>query len=308
MKFLVSLGLLFFLSSMRLFAWSGPGHMIVAAIAYRDLSPEDRAKAQAILEHHDNFEKWKAEVPEKSGTLDEGIISFMGAAKWPDEIKFGHSPWNHNEWHYVDYPVTPPNFVFKPSPAPDNDIIFAINHCVEKLKNHDVTLEGQARWLSWLIQLTGDITQPLHCCALVNDDFHAPIGDRGGNLIFVKASLNSRGIPLHKMLDDALGTSQGFHAKLLRTYANKAIALGSEYKRESLPDLALHGTPTQWARESWEVGVRDVYLRGALQYGKDSETAALLPEGYTKKLKAMATERLTLGGYRLADLIREALR
>ena len=31
-------------------AWSGPGYMTVAAIAYRDLSPVERQKLDAILE------------------------------------------------------------------------------------------------------------------------------------------------------------------------------------------------------------------------------------------------------------------
>ncbi len=179
-------------------------------------------------------------MPEKSEALDEGIIAFMGAAKWPDEIKFGHSKWNHKEWHYVDFPVTPPDFAVKPESYPDNDIIFAINLCVQKLKDQATTGEDKACWLSWLIHLVGDITQPLHCCALINEDFTAPLGDRGGNLIFVKATEWNKGVPLHKMFDDALGT---------------------------------------------------------LTYGKTSDSAPLLPEGYTKKLKSIATERVTVAGY-----------
>ena len=95
-------------------AWNGPGHMIVAAIAYRELNPQERQKATDLLKLHYNYPKWKAEVPDNDMTLDEGIALFMGASKWPDEIKFGNSSWNHKEWHYVDYPLTPPEFPIKP--------------------------------------------------------------------------------------------------------------------------------------------------------------------------------------------------
>ena len=296
-----------FLAPGFLRAWSGPGHMIVAAIAYRALSPQQRLQVAEILKNHDNAAKWEAEVPENDPALDEGIVFIMGASKWPDEIKRTSSPWNHREWHYVDYPLTPPVFALKPSPAPGNDIVFAITLCVKNLKDPAVPAKDKANWLAWLIHLVGDITQPLHCCALVNDNFAAPDGDRGGNLVFVRAG-SGKGVPLHKMWDDAPGTSQGFHAKLLRRYVNKAAQLGEQWKRGDLEELAENTTPQAWARESWRVAVDQVYLQGQLHYGKDAQTAVVLPEDYTKNLKAVAVRRVTLAGYRLADLIQDALK
>jgi hypothetical protein len=55
----------------HLLAWSGPGHMVVAAIAYRDLSPQERQKATELLKNHYEYDKWKAEVPENEATMDE---------------------------------------------------------------------------------------------------------------------------------------------------------------------------------------------------------------------------------------------
>ena len=280
--------------------------MIVAAQAFHELSPEQRQKVTEILRNHSEADKWEKEVPENDATLDEGLVLFMGASKWPDEIKFGHSEWNHRAWHYVDHPVRPEGPLFESSPAPQDDIVFAIHQCVKNLKDPKVSAKDKANWLSWLIHITGDISQPLHCCTLVNDDFHAPEGDRGGNLFFVRAG-SGKGIPLHKMWDDAGGTSKGFHTKLLRGYVNEAIQLGSEFKREGLVELQENTTPEAWARESWQIAVDQVYLRGQLQYGKNADTAPLLPEGYTKNLKAISQRRLALAGFRLADLIREVL-
>ena len=281
--------------------------MTVAALAYRELKLEERAWATDLLRKHPEAAKWAAQVPGNDPNLDEGAIFFMGASKWPDELRFGNSEWRHIEWHYVDYPVTPPSFPKQPSPAPGNDIVFATNECMTMLKDPEVPVKDKACWLAWLIHIVGDITQPLHCCALVNDDFPAPQGDRGGNLIFVKAG-NGNGVPLHKMWDDASGTARGFHTNLLRGYSNQAARLDLEFKREGLAELRENTIPEAWASESWQIAVDQVYLHGQLLYGRDAASAEVLPEGYTKNLKAVAERRLALGGYRLADLIREVYR
>ena len=249
----------------------------------------------------------KAEVFTTEPNLDEGVVMFMGAAKWPDEIKFGHSPWNHKEWHYVDLPLTPPDFALQSSPAPNNDIIFAIDRCVKMLKDPTVSGSDKSNWMAWLIHLVGDITQPLHCCALVNEDFKAPLGDRGGNSFFVRAG-SGKGVPLHKLWDDSTGTSQGFHAKQRRGYVNQSIQLGSEFKRASLMELGQNKTPAEWSIESWQIARDVVYLRGQLEYGKDTSSAVLLPPGYTKIIKTTSERRVAVAGYRLADLIREVVK
>jgi hypothetical protein len=44
------------------------------------------------------------------------------------------------------------------------------------------------------------------------------------------------------------------------------------------------------------------------KYSRTTEAAPVLPEGYTKNLKAVAATRVILGGYRLTDLIGEVLK
>ena len=40
-------------------AWSGAGHQVIAAEAYRQLSPALKAKVNEILKAHPDHEKWK---------------------------------------------------------------------------------------------------------------------------------------------------------------------------------------------------------------------------------------------------------
>ena len=54
-------------------AWSGPGHMTVAAIAYRDLSPAERQKLDAILGSHPQFQSWLNDFPESVQTSIKGF-------------------------------------------------------------------------------------------------------------------------------------------------------------------------------------------------------------------------------------------
>ena len=70
----------FLLLASHVFALSVPGHMIVAAIAYRDLGPQERQQAAGLLKLHYNYSKWKAEVPDNDAKLDEGIALFTDPA------------------------------------------------------------------------------------------------------------------------------------------------------------------------------------------------------------------------------------
>ena len=40
-------------------AWSGPGHLAIAAEAYRELSPELKTETFDVLKAHPDFAKWE---------------------------------------------------------------------------------------------------------------------------------------------------------------------------------------------------------------------------------------------------------
>ncbi len=308
MKFTLLLVTLLFQFAPELRAWSGPGHMTVAAIAYRDLAPKERQQITAILAQHPEYGNWQEAAAKDDIQSDQGMVAVMGASTWPDLIKRSGSPWNHQKWHYVDYPLEPPDFPIKPAPSPEEDIVFAINLALKSLKDLATTPSDKACWLSWLIHLMGDIHQPLYCCALITPELPAPDGDKGGNLLFVKARESTTPIPLHQMWDNALGTASGFHDKQVRKFLNQAIRLESKLKRAEAPEIKQHRTTEEWARESCQIALEKVYLKGALPYGKNVFHAAVVPEGYTKELNAIAENRVTIAGYRLADLLRAVVR
>jgi hypothetical protein len=288
-------------------AWSGPGHMIVAAIAYRDLSPMERQKLDAILESHPQFQSWQGAFPESVPNLDRGLYVAMAASLWPDQIRNHNDPSTFPNWHFIDYPLIAPSLPDEGSPTPQDDILFGIGQSEAILRSSSATAQDKAEKLSWLIHLVGDIHQPLHCATLVNSIYPAPQGDRGGN-DFVKVSDSGSPRKLHSLWDGLLGTGATANARLTRSALNNAIRLQALYPRAALPELQSHHSVESWSKESRESAIHDVYTDGTLEPGQDADHATTLPAGYTKQAKQIAERRIALAGYRLADEIRGAVR
>ncbi len=154
----------------------------------------------------------------------------------------------------------------------------------------------RAVYLSWLIHLVGDLHQPLHCATLVTIDYPAPIGDKGGNLFYIRPS--TTGVKLHSTWDQAFGSSIDF-----RTQYNDATQIRSAHSRSSLAELTQAATPKEWSKESRLIAIDSGYLQGNLQGSKTAGGAVAPPANYTQNLKTVAEKRAALAGYRLADEI-----
>ena len=280
-------------------AWSAAGHQVIAAEAYRELTPDLQKKALQLLQSHPQYGKWKESLGGDTEGLDFGMLLFMRASTWPDEIRRRESQYNHPKWHYIDYPLKPSRFSVVPDASPDNNIVRAVEQCEKILSDRHASPEERAACLSWQIHLIGDLHQPLHCSSLF-DTAH-PKGDKGGNDFFVKPA--ARGISLHSFWDGLLGTSG-----TARNHYNYAIAIQADHPRKSLKELKKSRTPKGWSLGSRSLAVEKAYLHGDLKGGVSKETAPDLPEGYTKAAKAAAERQAALAGYRLADELQKWLK
>ena len=277
-------------------AWSGAGHQVIAAEAYRELAPSLQKKVVQLLEAHPQYARWKESLRGDSGDPEAGMEIFMRASTWPDEIRRRQSQYNHPRWHYIDYPLRPPKFPLEPDASPDDDVVYAIQQCEKTLSSRKASPEERAVFLSWLIHLVGDLHQPLHCASLF-DSAH-PNGDKGGNDFFIKPA--EEGISLHSFWDGLLGTSGKPQSRL-----NYAIAIQSEHPRKRLKELKKARTPKDWSLESRSLAIESAYLHGKLKGGLSREEAPDLPPGYTKVAKIVAERQAALAGYRLADEIQK---
>ena len=81
---ILSLGLvalsLFFAPSAK--AWSGAGHQVIAAEAYRQLSPNLQKKVTEILKAHPDYEKWEKSFTSGSANLDLPAFIFIRSSTW----------------------------------------------------------------------------------------------------------------------------------------------------------------------------------------------------------------------------------
>jgi hypothetical protein len=273
-------------------AWSGAGHQVVAAIAYRQLSGSDQRKVSAILKAHPEYSRWKKNYRSEDNHLDLETYVFMRASTWPDEIRRRDDPNNHPHWHYIDYPLKPRKFPLEPAPAPDDDALFAIGRSEEILGAKKTSDEDRAIYVSWLIHLVGDLHQPLHCSSLITPEH--PNGDKGGNELYVKPG--EAGISLHSFWDGLLGTSGK-----ASTHWNRALSIAAEHPRKSLGELKRATTPRDWSLEGRSLAIDKAYLHGKLKTGDDRDSAKPLSERYIKNAKAAAEKQAALAGCRLAD-------
>src|SRR5580704_14905996 len=64
-------------------AWFNGGHMVVAYIAYQNLTPETKARVDALLTQNKLYPTWTKGV----AATQKGLRAFLHAATWPDCIK-----------------------------------------------------------------------------------------------------------------------------------------------------------------------------------------------------------------------------
>ncbi len=71
--------------------------------------------------------------------------------------------------------------------------------------------------------------------------------------------------------------------------------------KEMSVETKVHARSCRW-------GLTLLGAKGLLPHWNDVFHAAVVPEGYTKELDGIAKNRLSIAGYRLADLLREVIR
>jgi hypothetical protein len=283
-------------------AWHETGHKIIAAIAYNELSPRDQASVDSILKQHTRYQAWRVDFEAARTGVSEGQFVFMEASVWPDQIRDNNRPETHPEWHYINYPLRQPEFPDLPSAHPEADVVSAINGAVEELRNRRTAKRDKAESLSWLIHLVGDIHQPLHCSSLLGGPFREPDGDRGGNSFWVRMREDSaRPVKLHALWDGLPGSGKDPDRLVKR-----AAELARTHPRGDFPPRAFGSAPVEWSREGRSLSLEKVYQPLPSLDGTQSHPVVVPPD-YFKNSKALAEERVTLAGYRLAEEIRTLL-
>lgn len=132
--------------------WGKTGHRVIGEIAQKNLTTKSLEALDALL--------------------DGKSLAFVST--FADEIRSDKKYDYLAPWHYVNIPSD--KCYQDLPPKPEGDIIYAINHCIQGLKNHRTTKDDKAFYLKLLVHFVGDIHQPLHV---------GRAEDRGGNDISI---------------------------------------------------------------------------------------------------------------------------
>ncbi len=308
------------LASPAAYAWNDTGHMIVANIAWREMTPQARAGCIEILKAHPRYEQDL--LHDCPAGADRDLWAFMKAATWPDIVRDFknpmHAAYHKANWHYTTHglelespghPATRPIVLPATAPAEGGEVdnsLKAMSANTAILSDTNATPAEKAVALCWMLHLAGDIHQPLHNVSLYNNQF--PEGDRGGNELLVR--VNGEAINLHALWDAILGVQTG--DETLNLLAENICQTPSCQRRTLADSLAADRTPQSWSEEGVRLAA-DVYLngrlkgltapsRGALAH-LDPMTVPALPESYCDVARQVARQRAALAGYRVADLL-----
>jgi len=280
-------------------AWNATGHRVVAAIAYDRLTPQARAQVDALLQKHPDF------------AALSGREAFLAASVWPDRIKGDGrfyddtrpdaqpttllagfpSMARHTNWHYIDIPFSQDGTRLKPAKSPN-----ALNQLQRILKILGPADAEASYDLPWLIHLTGDVHQPLHCASRFSKS--QPDGDQGGNLVFVTPGRN-----LHAFWDDSVGTETSD-----TSVDRLAAEITADYiqQRGARPRLTRgyrSTDPKKWVDEGFQLAKSEVYTFGTETGSREHPVG--LPAGYEINARRVARVQMAVAGFRLADALNQ---
>lgn len=284
-------------------AWNDKGHMVVARLAWKELTPDERAKVVALLRTHPHAAEFLAADKPAGFSEDEWV--FLRAGTWADWIRSGpaeRTKYHEGPSHYVNVPFFPGKPVPLPAPAPVT-VITRIESSVRGASSGGDRVK-RAVELTWVFHLIGDVHQPLHCATLFGEAF--PQGDRGGNKSL--ARVEGRVIQLHAFWDGLLG--RGTTPAEINGTLREAEAAWAAQPADAKADEAKHATAAEWVQEGFESAKRFAYLDGKLQPADSDKNppAAQIPEvgkGYAADAGKVAHLAAARAGKRLAAALRD---
>ncbi len=286
----------------RAAAWGAKGHMVVAHIASRMLTPRAAEVVKGLLAEHETLE-----------SIAPWADSLRGSFKEP-----GARP-ETARWHFIDIPRGKDYDEARDCP-------FLLNGpcAVEALLGVEQVLADPAKGyysnsryeaLKYAVHIVGDLEQPLHC---IDDD------DQGGNAKNV-TWIDGQQWKLHGVWDSGMLNENVARAKkadpdfsrthddaidyaeyLLKTMSPEMKKFAAEESAPKSASAAVieRSEIVRWARESHKIAERgydDLPAPKNNQYD-------LSDGGYYNKHRADVDTQLIRAGVRLARVLNEALR
>lgn len=263
--------LLFFCSMNSVWAWSAKGHQVIAAIAYQQLQAKARVQVNGLTDALNGI------YP---------ATDFIQAAVWPDEIR-ARGVDAFDRWHYISLPYVKGNIRHKAYDS--QNVVWAVRQARDVLQNPKANRFEQGWFLRFYAHLIGDINQPLH--SINRYSWRFVKGDSGGKRYSIKAGKVDN---LHAYWDQAADFFTGENAD--KNPSQLAQALQQRYPRNHFRTRLGKQEPKRWARQGHNIAKKDAYK---IKYKSKPKAS------YRNRVRKLATEQMTLAGYRLADALND---
>jgi len=304
--------------------------MTTAAIAYIEIMkqrPELMDKIGLLsLAHPEASPFWVAAGAARGPEATRR--KFIECARWADDVKFtanDEPTWHTARWAIVaeDAPPEARAAAAARNGKPNGQAVEALTLNFAMLANPEASPKERAQALCWVFHTMGDLHQPMHTSDLFSAEF--PLGNAAASLSYVEDPVTGKPIPLHILWDQ-----NALRSPELEDVDRYTEELMKKYPRSSFPELKEHpyagpNSFYDWAQESYAIAVNfayaDVQTAPDPDMGQDTDrlvknmvayilegvtpvdAAPQLPAGYWEQLQLTAAQRITLAGYRIADLV-----
>ncbi len=310
-KTLAASALMLALAAGPAFAWTRPGHMVTAAIAFDEIEkrrPDLIDPIATILEAHPDRGAFQVAVDRSVGRERQRRL-FLECARWPDDAR--QTAYDHPSWHIVLWPTTAPDApaatrakLAARADRPTGEALegLALNYRV--LSDPSTSAADKAVAMCWVLHVTGDIHQPFHTTELFSAAY--PDGDSGAGKQFVIDPLPPhQPIALHWLWDDSISRS-GVAADA----DARARQIEAAHPRAGLDELKTPAVPPDfhaWAHDESHALAESFALPARGATSPTPAGATPVPEAYWTRVQAIAERRVAIAGYRMADVIIAAI-
>ena len=306
-------------------AWNDTGHMLTAMRAWDSMNDQAHSWAMQLLKSHPRYAiDLQSKIPKTLAGADRDRWLFAYTATWPDQVwkirtfaPRDFYKYFHASWHTIGLPIhlhdpldqslgdisvvlvlpRPTSGPASTQPAPLT-AREALKQAIAELNDPSESGTDRAVALCWVMHLVGDIHQPCHTASMFCQRYAAWDGDHVSTRLGVVTSQGKTA--MHQLWDHAMGDAEDLPTL-------EQLDLKMLHDRDTTVD--------SWIAESHLDAERFVYtpaVRAAIAAQDDAPKEpfkpVILDDEYVQAMRSLVTQRISLGGLRLGELLSIAAR